>query len=588
MNLKYAIILLIGVALAGVVALMLRIENAITVPGGISTVVVTAPSESIDHLGGLTPDDLQAAIAQARHWFRTGTTYFEIAGARADSTSWAPIFLKGVNLGVSLPGKFPTEFSMTFDQYYAWLDLISRMNANTVRLYTILPPAFYEAFAQFNLDHHSRRLFLLQGVWANEPADGRYTHSVYTAAFQEEIVRAIDILHGRADLPEKRGSAHGVYSRDISPFVAGIILGCEWEPYNVHKTNLHRPDSSYRGHFISTFRANAMEVWLAKMLDFAATYETWRYRSQTPLSFINWQAADPMFHSTEYVSHAGGFDFDGESLDYNKFHAAPSLRAGLFASYHAYPYFPDFVHREPKYQVFRDSSGRVDNFRSYLADLRAHQGGIPLLISEYGLSSSRGNSRANPFGFHQGGHCEHEHAQLSRTLTEDIHQTGCAGAIFFEWSDEWFKNNWLVQRYEMPQDRRIFWHNMENPEQNYGILAVEVPGKKLDGNLDDWTRPLTSTRAGIIADHDAAYFYLAAQLPGFDFAHHTLYVALDTYRPRIGAHRLPGLPAPVLQGIEFLLRFSGIDSAEILVDAPYQPSPPKTIPTGSLSRRDCR
>src|SRR5207249_2491638 len=72
-----------------------------------------------------------AARAQGEH--------FEVRTAQG----WEPFYVKGINLGAALPGKFPSQFPPDDSTYARWLELIAAANANTVRLYTILPPAFY-------------------------------------------------------------------------------------------------------------------------------------------------------------------------------------------------------------------------------------------------------------------------------------------------------------------------------------------------------------------------------------------------------------------------------------------------------------
>ena len=64
--------------------------------------------------------------------------------------------------------------------------------------------------------------------------------------------------------------------------------------------------------------------------------------------------------------------------------------AGWFASYHAYPYYPDFMLYDPGYDRARSREGR-SNYFGYLKELKRHHAGMPLVISEYGVPSSRGN-----------------------------------------------------------------------------------------------------------------------------------------------------------------------------------------------------
>jgi hypothetical protein len=50
-----------------------------------------------------------------------------------------------------------------------------------------------------------------------------------------------------------------------------------------------------------------------------------------------------------------------------------------------------------------------------------------------------------------------------------------AGALLFEWNDEWFKNAWNVSPRTLPVDgeRRALWHDALNKEQWFGVLATD-------------------------------------------------------------------------------------------------------------------
>ena len=81
-----------------------------------------------------------------------------IAAGYKSVDAWTPFYVQGVNLGVALPGRFPAEFPMDSALYAGWLDTISGMRANAVRVYTILPPAFYRALGGWNRTHPARAL----------------------------------------------------------------------------------------------------------------------------------------------------------------------------------------------------------------------------------------------------------------------------------------------------------------------------------------------------------------------------------------------------------------------------------------------
>jgi len=485
---------------------------------------------------------------------------------------WEDLFLKGVNLGAAIPGKFPAEFSLTFDEYLEWIRLIGEMNANVIRIYTILPPEFYEAIAYYNLHYFDKPLYLMQGVWTEVPVNENYYDPDFVHDFEKEIIDVIDVIHGNAVLKEHSGKASGIYSTDISKYVVSLLLGREWEPGSVFKTNQINAIKQYNGDFVSMNNGNAMEAWLAKMMDFTVLYETQQYRFQHPVSFVNWLPLDPMYHNTEIIENkrVREYDNDLESVDFMMFHATELFLPGIYAAYHVYPYYPDFIYLQESYIHSPGQDSAKDSYFQYLKDLKQHTLGMPLIIAEYGLPSSRGNSHFSPFGFHQGGHSEATQASLSLTLTKDIVNSLCAGAIYFEWIDEWFKHNWLVMDFEQPAEDRKLWHNMENPEQNFGIYAMENKIKSIDGNLKDWNAEMSNNeQINLLCDADASYFYIAPVIPGFDFSRFNLYLVIDTYDKEKGDHRLPFSNKVFDNGFEFLLEFKSTDSAFILVDEPY-------------------
>jgi len=573
MKSKFIFIILLLALLVFTVYKMMQFESLIREERKVKLYI---EDESKPLLSKVADEDLRDIAINSDYYFVAARDYFKGLNIRFQDDKrqliWEDLFLKGVNLGVAVPGKFPAEFSLAFDEYLEWMRLIGEMNANVIRIYTILPPEFYEAFSYYNLHHFDKPLYLMQGVWAEVPVNENYYDPGFVHEFEKELIDVIDVIHGNAVLKEHAGKASGVYSSDVSRYVVSLLLGREWEPGSVFKTNQINAVNQYIGDFVSMNSGNAMEAWLAKIMDFTVLYETQQYRFQHPVSFVNWLPLDPMFHSTEIIenSKVREYDNDLESIDFMKFHATELFFPGIYAAYHVYPYYPDFIYLKDAYINSQDQDSAKDSYFHYLKDLKQHTLGMPLIIAEYGLPSSRGNSHFSPFGFHQGGHSEADQAELSLVLTQDIVNTSCAGAIYFEWIDEWFKHNWLVMDFEQPADDRKLWHNMENPEQNFGILALENKTKTIDGNLAEWKMEMPDKeQINLLGDADATYFYIASVIPGFDFSRFNLYLAIDTYDKDKGDHKLPFSDQIFDNGFEFLLEFKSKDSAFILVDEPY-------------------
>lgn len=558
---KYLVTGLFVLLLAVTVVLMMRVEDSIRQE---KIVVIDSTRVYEELLPAAEPAQLQRLAAGMQVDFRVEGDYFAVRNRHPrpeDDTPWQKLFLKGVNLGAALPGKFPSEFPSDYQLYYQWIEEIGAMQANVIRTYTILPPVFYEALARYNLRNADNPVYLMQGVWATVPDDHDYFDEDYTYAFQREIRDVMAVIHGNAVLPEVRGKAHGTYVTDVSAFTIAWLLGREWEPQGVTITNQKHHETAFHGDFISVVEATPMEVWLARQMEFTLTLETLCYSTQRPVSFVNWLPLDPMHHNSEFIENdkVREYDNDLESIDFRSFHTTPLARAGLYAAYHAYPYYPDFVYLDARYRA-----NTTDNYLPYIQDLKDHCPDMPLIIAEYGVPSSRGNSHYSPFGYDQGGHNEAQQAAINSLLTSDIHAAGCGGAIMFEWIDEWFKFNWMVMDFEQPQHRRKYWHNKENPEQNFGVVALENSSRVIDGSLDDWDSVQPMQAAA-----DPSYFYLACQLDDFDFTRNNLHIAIDTYSRKLGDHVLPITGANPSRGIEFLLSFVSPDSARILVDDYY-------------------
>src|SRR6185503_15464361 len=140
-------------------------------------------------LDRVAPDrDRPAILPRPRHVnlqlvARTRGDRFEVRGSRG----WTPFYVQGVNLGVALPGRFPAEFPLDSALYAGWLDTIAGMGANTVRVYTILPPAFYQALGGWNRTHPARALWLVHGVWTELPPGNDFDDAPWKENFRREM-----------------------------------------------------------------------------------------------------------------------------------------------------------------------------------------------------------------------------------------------------------------------------------------------------------------------------------------------------------------------------------------------------------------
>ncbi|WHY01926.1 hypothetical protein [Neobacillus sp. DY30] len=509
---------------------------------------------------------------------KTGDSYIQVQ----KNGEWNDFLIKGVNMGIGKPGYFPGETSITKEEYSRWFRKIGEMNANAIRIYTLHPPEFYEAFYEYNLAA-DKPLFLFHGSWVNEEKliqhQDAFAPEVIEDA-QTEIKHLVDVIHGQAELPVRPGHASGIYKYDISKYVLGIIVGTEWDPYMVTSTNLKHMDiKEFDGVYFKTTNASAFEIWLAQLMEYTAAYETTQYNWQHSISFTNWVTTDLLAHPSEPLENE-----DLVSINPNHILSADRFFAGLFASYHIYPYYPDFLNYEKKYLDYVDSTGKKNNYAGYLNDLIASHK-MPVLVAEFGVPSSRGLTHKNAYGMNQGFHSEEEQGKINQRLFKSIVSEGYAGGLIFTWQDEWFKRTWNTMDFDNP-DRRPYWNNQQTNEQHFGLLSFE-PGEKdtailVDGNPIDWkdTNSKTIFKSSetkevindvkISSDSGYLYFLLSSAKP-INFAEQSIYLLLDTIGEQ-GQNTIHFSKEAELQtdlGVDFLISLTGEKSSRVMVDSYY-------------------
>jgi hypothetical protein len=472
-----------------------------------------------------------------------------------------PRFWPGVNLGSTVPGTFPGEVAQTRKDYKRWLPEMAALGTRALRVYTILPPAFYEELRAYNLAHAAAPIYVIHGVWTPEErfiATGNAYDPEVLREFRRELSDAVAVVHGDATLAERPGHGFGRYRADISPWLLAWSIGIEWDPLAVRSTDrLNRAVPPYRGRFISTRGdATPMESWIASHLDHVASLEAKRGWSR-PITFTNWLTADPLDHPSEVIAKE-----DMVSVDAMHLRATSRWPGGFFASYHAYPYYPEFMSLEKAYQTYKRPDGKVDPYAGYLHDLRAHHKGQAVMITEFGQPSGIGIAHSGPLGRDQGGHSEADASAKNADLMSAIEQEGYAGGVVFQWADEWFKYTWNTTDLEVPSERRQLWRNPLTNEEHFGVIASE-PGKAdrkvvVDGKGGEWERrghsPVTAESQGPVREvrttHDEEYLYLRLKLDE-PYGETPLTVGFDVRPGENGG--LPGLDS-TMPGADVALR----------------------------------
>lgn len=500
--------------------------------------------------------------------FKAEGDYFYIY----ESGDWKQMFMRGVNIGATEPGLFPGDLTISYDTYYRWFGYISEMNCNCIRIYTLMPPQFYQALGDFN-KKAKNKLYLYQGIWVNEEdierlSDTYAENEKILNDFMTDAVNLVNVIHGKAKIAETAGEAYGTYNTDVSPWLVGWIIGIEWDPNFVINTNNQHPDKKdYDGEYLYTQTASPFEAFLCRVGDALIKHEAKTYKFQVPLAFSNWITTDPLTHPNE--PH---FDEDKTTVNTENVKCR-NFGPGMFASYHIYPYYPDSLNYQEDYLEYTDDSGKVNTYEAYLEDLKlAHT--VPIIVAEFGIPTSRGMGHESVMGYNQGMVDETAQGAMLIDMLGSIENAKYAGGIVFTWQDEWFKRTWNNVMFDIA-DRRPYWSNIQTTEQCFGLLAFDS-GKEsmaayVDGDVSEWrnTKPTVTTAQGkLYIKSDERYLYIMLDAGNYDFEKDTLLIPINTIADQ-GNLKAAQYNAEFDTAADFLIYINGKDNSHIYVDRYY-------------------
>lgn len=528
---------------------------------------------------------------------------------------YEPFEIRGVDLGVGIPGEWATDFAIDKETYLRWFGMIQDLGANTIRVYTILHDDFYNAFYEYNTEREregQEPLWLIHGLWVDD-----YSHNSHKDIYDEGLLpemiedgkTIVDIIHGSKFLLGRDGDGSGYYRRDVSRWVLGYILGVEWEASLVTYTNQNNCDrTSYQGQYMATTGdATPFEAALAWLGDEIISYETRRYEEQRLVAFSNWPTTDPFRYSLVTTTYR----FKNAVVNVEHIRPTEQFISGYFASYHIYPYFPDYLQTEREAEAFTredlcllfgenqvatieyrlslldapsvheyltaadyyDSRGQFNTYYAYLKAINNFHN-IPVVISEYGVTTGRGRAQIDVnTGRSQGFITEQEHGQYIIDCYEDVMNAGSAGSCLFSWQDEWFKRTWNTL-HAVDLLRTPYWSDYQTNEQFYGLLTFD-PGESesvcyVDGDTSEWSEEdLVWSADGLELSmkYDEKFLYFYAE--GFDPETDTLCIPLDI-TPKTGSTFCKNYGLSFDRACDFVIAIDGRDNSRVVVQERYE------------------
>lgn len=500
--------------------------------------------------------------------------------------------IRGVDMGSGEPGEWSTDFDVDEATYRRWFGQIQEMGANTVRIYTIQADDFYNAYYDYNMQREAagqEPLWLLQGVWVNDHIQNSHRDAYdddFLGVLLQDCRTMVNVIHGKQSIGLGRvaSAGSGVYRRDVSRWVIGYILGVEWEDvtvaYTDHKYAGKEGYTAYTGDYMRTTPgASPFECLLAQVGDRLLAYETERFHTQRLVAFSNWPTTDPFYYG-EYIKRT--FEKCAQ-VDVEHIQTTDKVISGQFASYHVYPYYPDYLQYEEDWTAFGigpqsdyyTEQGQLNTYRAYLEMLTQHHT-MPVVISEFGVSTGRGMAQIDANTNRNQGHMsEQEQGEAIRACYEDIMAAGCAGSCIFTWQDEWFKRTWNTM-YAVDLRRTPYWSDYQTNEQYFGLLSFD-PGDEqsvcyVDGDTGEWTAEDVVSQNGdmtLSMKYDEKFIYFLIHKQGLDFGAESVYIALDT-TPKSGSTYIAEHKLAFDRPVDFLISINGKTNSRVQVQERYE------------------
>ncbi len=532
---------------------------------------------------------------------------------------WTDFTVKGVNMGSGEPGEWSTDFAIDEETYYRWFGYMQDAGANTLRIYTIQADDFYNAFYKYNENREKdgkQPLWLIHGVWVNDYVLNSHMDA-YDDAFKETLITdcrsMIDVIHGQKNisLGRKASMGSGSYRKDVSRWVIGYVLGVEWEnDVVIYTDQLYAESENYKGEYIyADENASPFESMLAEIGDKTVEYETDKYKTQKLIAFSNWCTTDPFQYSVDTTLYYNKLAF----INTDRILHTDKMKTGLFASYHVYPYYPDYLevseaeklyvqqggtleetnntYQYLKYKLeqtdapsiydylsdsdYIDKKGRKNTYLAYLSALNKFHS-VPVVITEFGVSTGRGMAQEDKnTGRNQGHMSEAEQGQAIIDCYEDIMQAGCNGGCVFSWQDEWFKRTWNTM-HAIDLKRTAYWSDYQTNEQYFGLVSFD-PGEEqsvcyVDGEVSEWTDSdiaVKTDNSSLSVKYDEKFLYFMLYKKDFNFEKESLYIPIDT-TPKTGSTYCKNKDLKFQRECDFLLTVNGKTNTRLQVQKRYE------------------
>lgn len=477
------------------------------------------------------------------------------------NNKWEKLDIVGVDLNSTKPGVFPNEDKVSKEEYIRWIKDIYDMGANCIRVSNLMNESFYSALYEFNKDKKDP-IYLMQGIYFNETLlkNGQDPQgSKPEQAFKRNIKLIIDSIHGNPYNFNKLNPTQ-LYKTDVSNYVIGYSLGIEFAKHDLIYTEIMNQNNVYKGNYLYTdSKASSFEAYMAKMGNYAISYEFKNYTKQSLISFIGTASHHIVSSSTNRVNKsilsnkdsANGDEDIKNYFDVENIKAKRKLKTGVIAGYNIYPSYSEVK----EYQ---------DNIDEYFKKINNYHK-IPVIISEFGVPSSRSGGDFNK-DIDKGYITEKEQGKALLDVYKAIKSSGIAGCFIFEFQDSWNASSWNTKDSKI-LDRSAYWSDAQTYSQNFGLMTFE-PGKLEttpypDDSLNEWKEEDIVSKnedLSLSIKNDEKYLYFMIKSKDkINLEKDELYIDLDT-TPKSGSNKSSQYKLDFNNPVDFIIKINDKDS----------------------------
>ncbi|HJA68194.1 MAG TPA: CotH kinase family protein [Candidatus Mediterraneibacter cottocaccae] len=450
-----------------------------------------------------------------------------------------------------------------------------------------LDDTFYNAFFEFNKDGEEP-LYLLQGILIQDAVNygtGDAYESDYMGQLQEDGRQMIDVIHGnRLIMGSVPGKGSGWYTKDISEWVIGFLVGSEWSgntvAYTDHETT-HK--GVYNGtYFTAGSEAGPFEAMLARVMDEITEYESSKYKEQHLIGFANSPATDPLEYRDDYGELREKYAYSGTTgvtyarqldkicqIDAEHIRTTDKMKAGYFAAYSLYDFCEDFYRylSEEQTTELADILEEIDREGSYdgYAELLGKYHTVPVVCTSYGFTTARGVVSEKGFPL-----TEAEQGERLVEIYEDLCSTGWSGAVINAWQDRWELRSWNTA-YAQDFTNNALWHDIQTEAQGYGLMEFSAESRMTDGDPGEWgKKDIVCENNGFTLSAYADDEGLVLLVEGDGISpENPLYIPVDTTdKSGSSTSRTPQLSFS--RPADFLICIDGEENSRIMVQERYE------------------